>query len=248
MLTKKSIPMLTAWLLATSLQAQTLNPEKGEASPAFTPTEGCTAIPDDAYDGTLDSMACVTVPGGALIVTEVVAHLSLNHTWVGDLTIKVRSPAGTVTTLTSRPGLDEPADDGTFCCGDSSDFDAGSSIVFDDDAANDAEELGVYLPAGGVICRDDGYCDYFPSPDTGPGSGLADFAGENGDGDWMICAGDSAGGDLGEICDAGVDVFEPPICLPPCVAPIPTLDDAGLGALLAALGAAGLACLRRRRA
>src|SRR4051812_37099880 len=92
---------------------------------------GNLAIPDDGYNGTLSSMAVANVPvsqiGADGTVTSVKLRFDgtncdhsaapysagLAHTWVGDLTIKVVSPNGTVVTLVSRMGLAETADDGS---------------------------------------------------------------------------------------------------------------------------------------
>ncbi len=238
---KMMIPVLALCLIGIApLAAQETNPEKGAPSPASSPTEGCTAIPDDGYDGSIGSMACVMVPGTAGEIESVTVDLGLNHSWVGDLTVKVQSPAGTITTLQSRADYAEPADDGTGCCGDSDDLVAGSPVAYDDTAATSAEAMGV---AGGVICQDDGICSYFPFPDTGPGTNLGDFVGEDGDGTWMVCVGDSASGDAGEICSSNVNLTIVPNV--PTVE-VPTVNIVGLMALLAALAAAGLIFLRRR--
>lgn len=75
-------------------------------------------IPDNPYIGTLDGndgfgtdagMICstinsaLTVPPGASVYN---ASISVNalHSWIGDLTIKLRSPSGTILTLLNRPG------------------------------------------------------------------------------------------------------------------------------------------------
>ena len=76
------------------------------------------AIPDDAYIGTGDGndgfgtdagMACSTINTTAVIpsgrvVSAVSANVQLTHTWIGDLTIKLRSPDGNILTILNRPG------------------------------------------------------------------------------------------------------------------------------------------------
>ncbi len=241
------VPVLALCLIAAApLAAQSVtNPDKGEASPDFTPEGGCSAIADDTYDGTIGSMTCVVATGADLTITDVNVNLRINHTWIGDLTVKVVSPLGTVSTVQSRAGYAEPADDGTGCCGDSSDLSASFPVTYDDGGATSAEDMGSTILGGDVACDTDGLCIYDPFPDTGLGVNLADFNDENGAGDWMICVGDSAAGDLGEICDASVTIegFAPS---PPFDVNIPTLNIVGLLALLAALAAAGLIFLRRR--
>ena len=236
-----TLPVLA--LLGAPLTAQTVfNPEKGEPSPVNEPTLGCTAIPDDGYDGTIGSMGCVMVPGDALIVEDVTVDLGVNHTWVGDLVVKVQSPEGTVTTLMSRPGFAEPADDGDGCCGSGEDLVAGSPVTYLNGGATSAELMG---DAGGNVCEGDGLCEYSPFPDQGPGTDLSDFNGENGEGDWMVCVGDSAAADVGEICSAAVNITGSPASMPFDIA-VPTLDYVGLAALLGALALAGLIFIRRR--
>lgn len=230
------------FLLCATLQAQTVShPERGVASPAFEPTFGCTTVPDGAYDGSLDSMACITVPATQGRVVDVALDIALNHTWVGDLVFKIRSPEGTVLTIMSRPGLDEMVDDGSGCCGYSSHLVASSPVHFSDVAPTRAEDLGL---SPGVVCQDDGLCSYFPFPDSGPGGGFVDFSGES-SGEWMVCAGDALTGFTGEICDVSLEVTTLPLgCLTTC--DIPVLDEAGLVVLLLSLGSAGLFLLRRR--
>lgn len=80
-----------------------------------------TTIPDDAYNGTLASMACVNVPvSGFPLVRGLKVQANITHTWVGDLVFKVTSPANTVVTLLSRPGVAETSDDGTATGGNNS--------------------------------------------------------------------------------------------------------------------------------
>lgn len=158
------------------------------------------AIPDDTYDGSLGSMACLDVPGSNVTITDLNVVVGVSHTWAGDLTIKLVSPTTEILTLMSRPGLAETADDGNDCCGDSSNLDFNSPVTFDDAGAVSAEDMGASLGSSDdVICQDDGVCTFFPFPDTGPGTNLAQFNGQNGSGTWQVCVGDSAGGDTGDL-------------------------------------------------
>jgi len=178
-----------------------INPLKG-AGEGFTSHRAPNVIiPDGAYDGSLGSMVCMDLAGVDTTITDLNVEVAITHTWVGDLTIKLVSPTAEVLTLMSRPGLAETADDGNDCCGNSDDIDFSTPVTFDDATAVSAEDMGL----GGVgVCSGDGICDYFPFPDTGPGTNLAQFNGQNGAGNWQVCVGDSAAGDEGDFASASI--------------------------------------------
>ncbi|MGA9340887.1 MAG: proprotein convertase P-domain-containing protein, partial [Rhodanobacteraceae bacterium] len=165
------------------------------------------AIPDDGYDGSIGSMACTDIDTSAIPAGDTVTHVSITtgitHTWAGDLTAKLISPDGSILGVFSRPGYTEPADDGTGCCGDSSNLDSSSPLSFDDAAVNDAELMGSTIGDDQVICADDGICDYFPDPGSVavPPANFAGFIGETASGMWTLCVGDSGGGDTGTLDD-----------------------------------------------
>ncbi len=185
------------------------------------------SITDDGYNGTQASMACTVIdasgiPSGDTLVSATVTT-QLTHTWLGDLTAKLMSPDGSVLTLFSRPGFTEPADDGTGCCGDSSNLAAANPLTFDDSATNDPELMGGTLTGAQVVCLDDGFCSYFTNPGAAatPPASFADLAGEAASGNWTLCVGDSGGGDTGEISGwsitlvhEGAAVTEPPRLVP----------------------------------
>ncbi len=164
----------------------------------------CTPFKDAQYDGSRASMVCLEVPGPDVEITDLEVQIASDDTWVGEVTFKVVSPEDQVLTLMSRPGLDEPADDGSWCCGDSSNLLRDDPVLFDDQAAVSAEDMGATIGGGQTVCRDDSICELFPFPDTGPGSSLADFNGQNAAGSWRVCAGDSQGGDVGTLCSAAL--------------------------------------------
>ena len=161
-------------------------------------------IPDDGYDGTIVSMVCCTITaadfGSGTTISDVNVSVEAVHTWVGDLTIKVQSPATTISTVMSRPGLAELVDDGDGCCGNNADWD-GAAITFDDQDAGgvSAEDMGAALS---FVCTDDGVCGHIPFPDMGPGTNLSDFDTEDLAGAWLVCMGDSGNGDTGEMMNA----------------------------------------------
>lgn len=164
-------------------------------------------IPDDGYDGTLGTMACCTITasdfGSGTTITDLNVAVGAVHTWVGDLTIKVQSPAMTVSTLMSRPGYAEVADDGDGCCGDSSNWN-GDAITFDDQDAGgaSAEDMGTIIGTDENVCSDNAVCGHVPFPDMGPGTNLSDFDTEDLAGAWLVCIGDSGSGDTGEFMGA----------------------------------------------
>lgn len=99
------------------------------AGPGFALT-----VPDHGYHGTQGGMGCSTIPvasggGGGDTTATATVQVAMDHTWVGDLTIKLFSPAGTPNALVSRPGLVEAADDGTGCCGENSNLALGFPLT-----------------------------------------------------------------------------------------------------------------------
>ena len=246
-----------ALAFSASVFAQDTKPS-GETEPD-TPTRGGTiAITDDGYDGTLASMACRTInQGGGGTVQDASVTVAIEHTWIGDLTIKVESPAGTVATVLSRPGFAEAVDDGTDCCGDDANLVLTDPITFSTtDGLVDAESMGASLPAtDDVVCADDGECLFIPNPgaasDTGDLTNL--FAGENPNGDWRVCVGDSVGFDSGNLGDATLDLVilgtpPPPPPPPPLpeATPVPTTNLLGLLVLILALGGLGMVLVGKR--
>lgn len=187
--------VLLLTLVATSLVGQT----------EFSSAAGLNlAIPDATYDGTFSSMACHAISVGSFgEVDEAVVRIAATHTSIGDLTIKLRSPAGTVVTLVSRPGADEPADDGSndSLTGDSSNLNAADPVTFVQSAATEAEEMGASLTSTQVVCRDDGVCSFNPNAGSATTSDdlATAFDGESGTGTWTLCIGDSLTGDAGTL-------------------------------------------------
>ena len=243
--------LLVMLLLAFSALAfaQTKDPQLVEPD---TPLRGgAIPIPDNGYDGTLGSMACLTVPEAAQgSVEDASVEVTMEHTWVGDLTIKLVSPTGTVATVLSRPGFDEPADDGDGCCGNSSNLELGGPITFSTtNGLIDAETMGEPgVPGNGiVVCTDDGECAFIPNPGSAIDSGNLStiFDGEEAAGNWQLCVGDSVGEDSGNLASAVLDL-EVLIDLPESQ-PVPTMNAIGLVVLVLALGGLGLVLMRRRQ-
>lgn len=171
-----------------------------------TPT--CLSIPDDAYDGSIGSMTCGTVTNTfSGIVGDVDVLFGINHTFVGDLVIKVRDPTNQRTaTVMSRPGLSESVDNGSGCCGNNADISDGGLVTFNDQSGGpSAESMGA---SGSAVCTADGICTYTSNPGASSTGGLSVFNGLNlnGSGNWTFCVGDASDTDTGELCRAGWNV------------------------------------------
>lgn len=205
----KLLVMLCAGALSASVLAQNpanrqhnvLPTVKDGTSVTLPPIEGCTTIPDDTYNGTQATMFCTAVAGpnvaGASIVDANVS-LGIAHTWVGDLVIKVFPPGGgAAVTLASRPGLAETGDNGTGCCGSSSDLLAANLLTFDNQGGfPSAETLGT--PTNPVPAS-----SYTPNNGSAAAGNLNNFNGLPATGgNYMVCVGDSGAGDVGQLCDA----------------------------------------------
>ena len=98
--------------------------------------------------------------------------MNITHTWVGDLTITLESPA-----LTQVVIFDGGADG---CSGDNI-FD-----LYDDESVNP------------LVCNA-GSGDAFPLDDYIPSNALSAFDGEDTAGTWTLFVADGAGGDQGTI-------------------------------------------------
>jgi hypothetical protein len=120
----------------------------------------------------IDGTACTTAVGSTTV--------GVNHSFVGDLTFKLRSPAGTTVTMIDRAG-GELNSGNNFC-----------QTVLSDGAATSIQSV---LSAG--------------APYTGsfaPAKPLAAFAGESADGTWTLNVSDEADFDIGTVRAFSVDV------------------------------------------
>jgi subtilisin-like proprotein convertase family protein len=123
----------------------------------------------------------------------------MQHSFVGDLTIKLVSPANTVVTLMSRPGVLEAADDGSGGPGDESNLTSVSPITWVTGAATSAENMGISIGDAQAVCQADGICSFNPNAGAATPGNLASFNGQAFAGTWKFCAGDSGFADLGSI-------------------------------------------------
>ena len=189
------------------------------------------AVPDNAYNGTLASMAShsIIIPDiGANDIVDINVTIGMSHTWIGDLTIKLVGPGGEVLTLLNRPGS-AVADNGTDSpFGTSDDMIFANLVTYDDAGALTAENLGTL--AGTVIPN---ATVVTPGPVGALAGELTNLAGYNGlsaVGSWTLHIGDSAGGDLGTLDQWSI-----------------TVDTVPAPGALALLGLAGFISRGRRR-
>ena len=185
------------------------------------------AIPDDGGPG--NSGISTLDVGDDVALTDLNVWVNISHTWVGDLIISVRSPAGTEVLLLDRPGV--PA--GTFGCSDN------NMIVTFDDAS-------VFDPENHCAGTDPWY-----TGDAMPVQPLAAFNGESTMGTWELVVSDNAGGDTGNIEDWGL-ISDPPVSgiCEICEGTvqqeaIPTLNTLGILVLIGILIGVALVMIRR---
>ncbi len=171
------------------------------------------AIPDNTYNGTTGSMLCntIVVPsggGGGDTVDNVTVQIRQSHTFVGDLTIKLVGPTAITTTLVSRPGVIETADDGndTAGFGENSNLLIANPLTYAQSAVDESEMMGrtpIDLATGQTICVDGGTpCSY--NPNRGAAVATSEdlstaYDGTTKVGNWQLCIGDSAGADTGTL-------------------------------------------------
>ena len=164
-------------------------------------------VPSGAYDGSLASMYCEPLTVLEVgTVGSVVIEVGVEHTWAGDMTLKLVSPSGAIATLVSRPGMAESDDDGTGCCGSQADLDSQFPLTFDEMTGFDAETMGVNLSSGQTICEDDGECAFFPNAGAATTGTLSGLVGEAIEGIWQVCMGDANSTDDGRLFSAELNL------------------------------------------
>ncbi len=133
------------------------------------------AIPDNLVAGVTNTLSV----GTNVSLTDVNVRVEISHTWVGDLHIKLRSPAGTEVVLLDRPGVPTS----TFGCGDDN-----LNVTFDDAAALVTET----------------HCTGSNPWYAGNARAvqlLSAFNGQSSLGDWALTVSDRAGEDVGNLLD-----------------------------------------------
>lgn len=142
----------------------------------------------------------LVVSGLEEILCDVNLTMDIVHTFAGDLDITLRSPAGTIVTLTTDNGSGA---DNVF-----------DGTVWDDDADPDGQVP--YASNQGLV-TDTAYVNLVPEPTLVPEEALAAFNGENPNGTWLLTVRDDAGADGGTLSQWSLDIET-------CALPEPDID------------------------
>jgi large repetitive protein len=138
------------------------------------------AIPDNNATG-VNSTLNITQFGAATLGGAVTLNrvcFAINHTWVGDLIVRLTSPNGTVITLMERPGT------GTFgCAGDN------LNVCIIPGVGNEIENA----PCGNLPAYTGNFTAYNGADLSSINNGGA------ASGNWVLNVSDRAGGDLGSL-------------------------------------------------
>lgn len=154
----------------------------------------------------IDGSTCTNAPGATTV--------GLDHTFIFDLALTVRSPNGTEVIVANRIG-----NDGNNLC----------QVLFDDSAAASIQSVNnANAPFTGVYK---------------PFEALSTFAGEIGNGVWTLQAQDFSAADTGNIRAWTINITQvpPPLVQPTA---IPTLSELGLIFLSSLVALAGAARAR----
>jgi subtilisin-like proprotein convertase family protein len=221
--------------LIIMLAIVTVSGAAGAASYTSIPTSPIAITDDGTANPIFDTIDTSVDFGAGDTVTFVSIDVMLNHSWVGDLEIVLRSPGGVELTIMARPGNNKGEGDFGSPPGDNADFVSSNVITFidlaDDPTANSAEDMGSVNVSGGEIQAS----SYFPDPsgwDTDIGT-FAEFVSDPAAGLWQIEIRDYAAGDSGELVGWTLNIL--------------AIPEPSTGLLLG-LGMLGLAGKQRRAA
>lgn len=162
---------------------------------------GATAIPDNNPAGVNISLPVAgvgtvsdfnfrldTLMGGTCDGTVGDTDCAINHTWVGDIIIKITPPDGSPTvSVIDRIGVPVPS---TVGCNNNNFGD----ILLNDEGMFPAIE--VQGNPTGTTCNTN---NFFPTGSFSPNNPLSAFDGENADGNWTINVSDNAAADTGTV-------------------------------------------------
>lgn len=190
------------------------------AAPVSYSHSGTISIPDNSPSG----VSSVIAVNDAGIVNSLTVTVAIDHTYTGDLRIRL-AHGGTEVLLLNRPGTPMNTS------GSGDDYASAYPLTFSDTGQYDPDTI--FGLCGGS--RVGGVC---PWTDLIPKEPLAAFTGMSLLGDWTITISDHAGYDFGRLTSwsINVGVADAPVGIP----------EPGSAALLA-LGLAGLAAVGRRK-
>ena len=143
------------------------------------------ALPDNSPNSPICKAITVTDMGCKAVGT-VTASFGINHSAVADVKVEVRSPAATGVLIVDQPNYPPQVPASTV------NYEAAFMIHIADAFPTSSELIGSTLSNTQVACKDDGLCDYHPSPGS-----LSTFSGAVMAGVWQICAWDVESGDAG---------------------------------------------------
>jgi subtilisin-like proprotein convertase family protein len=133
------------------------------------------------------------IDGTSCNTTNPSLTVGVDHSWVGDLTFKLTSPAATTVTIIERPGAGTLGSSGNNFC----------QTLLDDDGAFPG--IDTILSTGSPPLG---------PPYTGtflPQNPLSAFDGQSADGNWNLNVSDNAGGDTGFVRAFSL-IFQPLVC------------------------------------
>ncbi len=143
------------------------------AAAGFPPADVPLPIPDNDPAGATSTINVTQ----DVTLSDLAVHVDVTHTWIGDVTIVLHSPAGTAITLLDRPGY---AGTGFGC--NNNDI----HVTFADGQ-----------PDPETVCA--GTDVAWPVADAGPVTPLSTLVGESTLGNWTLTVSDGASGDTGTI-------------------------------------------------
>ncbi|MHA7814808.1 MAG: GC-type dockerin domain-anchored protein [Phycisphaerales bacterium] len=152
-------------------------------------------IPDNSVTGI---EIPIEIDAGANERIEILSvSLDIEHPWVGDLIVTLRSPSGTEVTLLDRPGIPSSGFPGPFGCGG-----RNLDATFTDSASVLAEDI----------------CSYSAQPvivgDVVPSQPLQTFMGEPASGAWTLIVSDRSAYDAGVLVEACIQATTTIACTP----------------------------------
>ena len=157
-------------------------PCNSSASPTASPVTSDAVYPKNfaIADAAVTTVNFSVAPGS--VVNDINVVFKTNHTWVGDISAKLKSPSGTEIQLFNRPGNGN-------CAGD------GMDVIFDDAATNTAQQFVNTCGNNPAIAGT-----------FKPADPLSTFNGQPTGGTWTLTVQDFVGGDAGPNSFASLNI------------------------------------------